>query len=155
MDTNQKLEKLIAKRGKLLPQLLDEFEEKVNIKKETKILILAEKEADHQQLVSYLKAKGFPLAEGMVPKHEKSFAADLIIFHRSSTIIDYNQIDDQFIQTYIRANWKKQALLYFGPYNSSLDTRTEQIVFANYRQKLAGNILELMGDLRDLKRIQE
>ncbi len=153
---------LLEEKGSVLSLIIKDYERVLRLKAETNIVVLSDpgpsgkgSGSSGEILAAYLGRKGFQKVTNRVPKGEGDIRveADLIIFHRSSITIKHQYVSDEYVKKYIKTHWKDQAQLYFGPYNHNLDTRVDQVVFANYPQKLAGNIIEMLID-REEERIQ-
>lgn len=133
----------------LLREMLARYRSQKEQKAGTTICILAENSNEGKNLQAYLRKKGFEKASVCKPGEAEALKADLVIFdrHRGNDPDYYHNLSDPFLQEYIKTNWRRQSLLYFGPRNPALDVRMTETVFANYRRKLEGNLLELLDDL--------
>lgn len=147
-DEGREMKEFLLEKKSTLVKMIGNFERKEKIREEVGIIILAENDIEGKQLTDYIVAKGFVnvFFETPKPGSDEKLVADVVIFHRQEMGRDNVGLTDRFISDYIKKNWQAQSLLYFGPYNRVLDTRTDQIVFANYQQKLVGNIFELLLD---------
>lgn len=146
-------EEIIALVEEKVNQMLEEkghlilgSQPRIELKANQKIVVLAETEEEGKAVAEFLKQKGFLKVEheNVCLHSSEMVAADLVVLSREYKMDSYKMMNSDFINKYIHANWEKQKILYFGPYDPNLDTKTVHIGFANYREKLEGNIMQML-----------
>ena len=144
--TEKKVEQFISRRADLLTVIFEDYERRRFLKDQASIAVLAESEEAGEDVVEYLREKRFQKVRVVVPKVMERVEADLVLFNREKKTADDNLefITNDFLNEYIKRYWEGQKIVYFGPRNSGLDTRTVNLGFANYRQKLEPNLMEML-----------
>ena len=150
------LVKLLERKAVAFKAVATKAEVVDELKRTRKILVLEEGRAggDHDlsseespSLVQALREMGYQHVSACVPQGNERMDADLVIFDNEKKTKKYEAVNNEFINKYIKSHGKTQLLLYFGPRNEELDTKTVSIGFSNYRNTLDSRIKQMFGVL--------